>query len=62
MLVPNLTWLVIEDAYETNDLIENILIKSGIKYYYMVAPMPSQYKAKTKKVPSLEEYRTATKA
>ncbi|KAJ8986254.1 hypothetical protein NQ317_009962 [Molorchus minor] len=48
MLVPNLTWLVIEDAYETNDLIEDVLRKSGIKYYYMVAPMPSEYKAKTK--------------
>ncbi|XP_074041188.1 galactosylgalactosylxylosylprotein 3-beta-glucuronosyltransferase P isoform X3 [Leptinotarsa decemlineata] len=48
MLVPNLTWLVIEDAYETNELIENILKKSGLTYHYMVAPMPVQYKNKTK--------------
>lgn len=68
MLVPpNLTWLVIEDAYETNDLVEEVLKKSMLKYYYLIgksetvkrskhylkcssiaAPMPAQYKNKTK--------------
>ncbi|XP_056645230.1 galactosylgalactosylxylosylprotein 3-beta-glucuronosyltransferase P-like [Diorhabda sublineata] len=48
MLVPNLTWLVIEDAYKTNDLVEEILKKSGLKYQYMTAPMPAEYKNKTK--------------
>lgn len=36
MLVPNLTWLVIEDAYETNSNIEEILKKSGLKYHYLI--------------------------
>ncbi|CAG9855290.1 unnamed protein product [Phyllotreta striolata] len=49
MLVPpNLTWLVIEDAYQTNDLVEEVLKKSSLKYHYMIAPMPAQYKNKTK--------------
>ncbi|XP_060515804.1 galactosylgalactosylxylosylprotein 3-beta-glucuronosyltransferase P isoform X2 [Cylas formicarius] len=48
MLVPNVTWLVVEDAYSTNNLVEDILRKSGIRYYYMTAPMPIQYKNKTK--------------
>ncbi|XP_018566510.1 galactosylgalactosylxylosylprotein 3-beta-glucuronosyltransferase P isoform X3 [Anoplophora glabripennis] len=48
MLVPKIIWLVIEDAYHTNDLIEDVLKKSGLTYYYTVAPMPAQYKNKTK--------------
>ncbi|KAG5877263.1 hypothetical protein JTB14_009759 [Gonioctena quinquepunctata] len=48
MLVPNVVWLVIEDAYKTNDLVESVLKKSGLKYSYMVAPMPAEYKNKTK--------------
>lgn len=48
MLVPNLIWLVIEDAYATNSLVEDILKRSGIRYHYMIAPMPVQYKNKTK--------------
>ncbi|XP_072401937.1 galactosylgalactosylxylosylprotein 3-beta-glucuronosyltransferase P-like [Diabrotica undecimpunctata] len=48
MLVPNLTWLVIEDAHKTNDLINEVLQKSGIKYHYMIAPMPAEFKNKTK--------------
>ncbi|XP_019869458.1 galactosylgalactosylxylosylprotein 3-beta-glucuronosyltransferase P isoform X2 [Aethina tumida] len=46
MLVPNLHWLVIEDAYKTNDLITELLERTGIKYEYLTAPMPEQYKKK----------------
>ncbi|KAJ8923646.1 hypothetical protein NQ315_010226 [Exocentrus adspersus] len=48
MLVPNIMWLVIEDAYQINDLIEDVLKKSRLKYLYTVAPMPAQFKNKTK--------------
>ncbi|XP_050313446.1 galactosylgalactosylxylosylprotein 3-beta-glucuronosyltransferase P isoform X2 [Anthonomus grandis grandis] len=48
MLVPNVIWLVIEDAFMINNFVQEILQKSGIKYYYMVAPMPAQYRNKTK--------------
>ncbi|XP_076261203.1 glucuronyltransferase P isoform X2 [Rhynchophorus ferrugineus] len=48
MLVPNLIWLVIEDAYNTNNLIDDVLKRSGLNYHYMIAPMPVQYKNKTK--------------
>lgn len=43
MLVPKVTWLVIEDAYETNDLVEEILRKSGLRYYYTVGKFSIQY-------------------
>lgn len=46
MLVKNLHWLVIEDAYKKNPLIENILKKSKLKYEYLIAPMPEKYKKK----------------
>ncbi|XP_066158235.1 galactosylgalactosylxylosylprotein 3-beta-glucuronosyltransferase P isoform X2 [Euwallacea fornicatus] len=48
MLVPNLVWLVIDDAYSPNSLVDNILRRSGIRYHYMIAPMPAQYRNKTK--------------
>ncbi|CAH0562304.1 unnamed protein product [Brassicogethes aeneus] len=46
MLVPNLYWLVIEDAYKTNDLITDLLKRTGINHVYLTAPMPEQYKKK----------------
>ncbi|XP_057667095.1 galactosylgalactosylxylosylprotein 3-beta-glucuronosyltransferase P-like [Diorhabda carinulata] len=47
MLVPNLTWLVIEDGYERNELVENILKKFGSRYQYLLAPMPEKYKSRS---------------
>lgn len=44
LLVPNLTWLVIEDGYEKNEIVENILKKFALKYQYLLAPMPEKYK------------------
>ncbi|XP_017843782.1 galactosylgalactosylxylosylprotein 3-beta-glucuronosyltransferase P isoform X2 [Drosophila busckii] len=46
--VPNLLWLVIEDANHTNRLVAQTLNRIGVPYEYLVAPMPEQYK-KTKR-------------
>ncbi|KAL7734944.1 hypothetical protein ACLKA6_011211 [Drosophila palustris] len=42
--VPNLLWLVIEDANRTNPLVAHTLDRIGVPYEYLVAPMPEQYK------------------
>ncbi|XP_057667096.1 galactosylgalactosylxylosylprotein 3-beta-glucuronosyltransferase P-like [Diorhabda carinulata] len=49
LLVPKLTWLVIEDGYEKNEIIENILEKFGLKHEYLLAPMPEKYRSEPSK-------------
>lgn len=46
MHVPNLVWLVIEDANVTSPLVNKLLDRTGIKYHLLTAPMPEQYKKK----------------
>ncbi|KAK5639233.1 hypothetical protein RI129_011725 [Pyrocoelia pectoralis] len=46
MLVPNVYWLVIEDAFEKSSLVAKLLEKTGLRYEHLIAPMPEQYKNK----------------
>lgn len=46
MLVPNLYWLVIEDAVEKSPLVAKLLEKTGLRYQHLIAPMPDEYKSK----------------
>lgn len=44
MLVPNLYWLVIEDAKDKNQQVTELLDRTGLNYEHLVAPMPDIYK------------------
>ncbi|CAG9831266.1 unnamed protein product [Diabrotica balteata] len=45
LLIPKLTWLVVEDGYEKNDRVEAVLKrKIGLNYRYLLAPMPEKYR------------------
>lgn len=44
MLVPNLYWLVIEDAKEKTPLVTQLLERTGLNYEHLIAPMPEIYK------------------
>lgn len=44
-LVPQIIWLVIDDAHELSNMVDGVLKKSGIKYHYDIAPMPARYKS-----------------
>lgn len=46
MLVPNVSWLVIEDAFEKSPLVAKLLEKTGLRYEHLIAPMPEEYKNK----------------
>lgn len=48
MHVPNMHWLVIEDAMVKTPLVEELLQKTGLPYDHLIAPMPEQYKKKKK--------------
>ncbi|KAF5289593.1 hypothetical protein FQA39_LY15040 [Lamprigera yunnana] len=46
MLVPNVYWLVIEDALEKSQLVSELLEKTRLRYIHLIAPMPDEYKSK----------------
>lgn len=48
MLVPNLRWIVVEDATHKSPKVEAILAKSGLPYTHLIAPMPEEFKKKKK--------------
>ncbi|KAL9902890.1 galactosylgalactosylxylosylprotein 3-beta-glucuronosyltransferase P isoform X3 [Glossina fuscipes] len=49
--VINLLWLVIEDAHNTSDIVENTLNRIGVPYEYYLAPMPDEYRKSKKAKP-----------
>ncbi|CAG9826634.1 unnamed protein product [Diabrotica balteata] len=48
MLVPNIHWIVIEDADEKSDLVTNLIADSGLKATHLAAKTPSLEKLKAK--------------
>ncbi|KAF2903505.1 hypothetical protein ILUMI_02695 [Ignelater luminosus] len=46
MLVPNVYWLVIEDASKRTPFVTQLLEDAGIRYEHLLAPMPDEYKNK----------------
>lgn len=48
MLVPNLHWIVVEDADQKTPLVANLLRKSDIPHTHLVAPTPQEWKRKEK--------------
>lgn len=44
MLVPNVHWLVIEDAHTKSPLVGELLERTSLKFSHLVAPMPDKYK------------------
>lgn len=44
MHIPNIYWLVIEDAKERTPLVTDLLERTGLNYEHLVAPMPEVYK------------------
>ncbi|KAJ9587545.1 hypothetical protein L9F63_019021, partial [Diploptera punctata] len=46
MHIPNLHWLVIEDAENKTQLVSELLQRSGISHDHLVAPMPESFKKK----------------
>jgi galactosylgalactosylxylosylprotein 3-beta-glucuronosyltransferase 3 len=48
MLVPNLHWIVIEDAEGPSSLVVNFLKNSGITYTHLTAATPKEWKLKEK--------------
>ncbi|XP_039298377.1 galactosylgalactosylxylosylprotein 3-beta-glucuronosyltransferase P isoform X2 [Nilaparvata lugens] len=46
MHVPNLHWLVIEDAHNQTTQVTELLQRTGIRFEHLVAPMPESYKKK----------------
>lgn len=48
MLVPNLHWIIIEDAEGPSSLVANLLKNSGIKYIHLTAATPKEWKLKEK--------------
>ncbi|XP_054732644.1 galactosylgalactosylxylosylprotein 3-beta-glucuronosyltransferase P isoform X1 [Anastrepha obliqua] len=49
--VPNLLWLVIEDANQTSPLVLQTLNRIGVPFEYFLAPMPEEYKHTKKAKP-----------
>ncbi|XP_026474361.1 galactosylgalactosylxylosylprotein 3-beta-glucuronosyltransferase P-like [Ctenocephalides felis] len=49
MHVPNLHWLVIEDAEVATPLVTKYLQRTGMNVVHLTAPMPKKYKSKTVK-------------
>jgi hypothetical protein len=48
MLVPNLHWIIIEDAEDPSSLVANLLKNSGITYTHLTATTPKEWKLKEK--------------
>jgi hypothetical protein len=48
MLVPNLHWIIIEDAEDPSSLVANLLKNSGIRYTHLTAATPKDWKLKEK--------------
>lgn len=48
MLVPNLHWIIIEDAEDPTPLVANLLKNSGIRYTHLTAATPKEWKLKEK--------------
>jgi len=48
MLVPNLHWIIIEDAEDPSPLVANLLKNSGIRYTHLTAATPKEWKLKEK--------------
>lgn len=46
MLVKNIHWLVIEDAYVATKQVTRLLERTGLKFEHLTAPMPEKYKLK----------------
>ncbi|KAL2722712.1 galactosylgalactosylxylosylprotein 3-beta-glucuronosyltransferase P-like [Vespula squamosa] len=46
MLVKNVHWLVIEDAYVATKQVTRLLERTGLKFDHLTAPMPEKYKFK----------------
>uniref|UniRef100_A0A5S6Q236 Galactosylgalactosylxylosylprotein 3-beta-glucuronosyltransferase n=1 Tax=Trichuris muris TaxID=70415 RepID=A0A5S6Q236_TRIMR len=46
MHVPNIVWIVVEDASTTSSLVANVLRRSGIRHVLLAAPTPKRYKLK----------------
>ncbi|XP_068209508.1 galactosylgalactosylxylosylprotein 3-beta-glucuronosyltransferase P-like [Palaemon carinicauda] len=46
MHVPNLHWIVVEDALKTSDVVRELLVRSGIPFTHLCAVMPDEYKEK----------------
>ncbi|XP_037072993.1 galactosylgalactosylxylosylprotein 3-beta-glucuronosyltransferase I-like [Pollicipes pollicipes] len=44
--VPNLHWLLVEDAAHKTDLVRNLLRRSGLVYTHLNVPTPPEYKLK----------------
>ncbi|XP_042878392.1 galactosylgalactosylxylosylprotein 3-beta-glucuronosyltransferase P-like [Penaeus japonicus] len=44
MLVPNLHWIVVEDAEKTSQVVRDLLDRTGIPYTHLCATMPDEYK------------------
>ncbi|XP_043671437.1 galactosylgalactosylxylosylprotein 3-beta-glucuronosyltransferase P-like [Vespula pensylvanica] len=44
MLVKNIHWLVIEDAYVATKQVTRLLERTGLKFDHLTAPMPEKYK------------------
>ncbi|XP_066983261.1 galactosylgalactosylxylosylprotein 3-beta-glucuronosyltransferase S-like [Macrobrachium rosenbergii] len=44
MHVPNLHWIVIEDALKTSDVVRELLVRSGLRFTQLCATMPDEYK------------------
>lgn len=44
MLIPNVHWLVIEDAQTKSHLVTDLLLRTGLKFDHLLAPMPEKYR------------------
>uniref|UniRef100_A0A1B6LSY1 Galactosylgalactosylxylosylprotein 3-beta-glucuronosyltransferase n=1 Tax=Graphocephala atropunctata TaxID=36148 RepID=A0A1B6LSY1_9HEMI len=47
MHIPNLHWLVIEDSTSPTPQVTQLLLRTGLSFEHLVAPMPDIYKNKT---------------
>jgi galactosylgalactosylxylosylprotein 3-beta-glucuronosyltransferase 3 len=48
MLVPNLHWVIVEDAEGPSSLVANLLKNSGITNTHLTAATPKEWKLKEK--------------
>ncbi|KFD55235.1 hypothetical protein M513_03876 [Trichuris suis] len=46
MHVPNILWIVVEDASATSTLVTNVLLRSGVEHVLLAAQTPKRYKLK----------------
>ncbi|CDW59011.1 galactosylgalactosylxylosylprotein [Trichuris trichiura] len=46
MHVPNILWIVVEDAPTTSALVTNVLLRSGVEHVLLAAQTPKRYKLK----------------